>query len=101
MNWVALLVLLSTASSVLSSVRCNQKEWWKNTVIYQILVPSFKDSNNDGIGDLRGKNVRKRYLELTLGLGTNRYLLGGTFGFAIDGIFGFAIGTNRYLIPKS
>ncbi|KAI5748460.1 hypothetical protein M8J77_025806 [Diaphorina citri] len=63
MNWVALLVLLSTASSVLSSVRCNQKEWWKNTVIYQILVPSFKDSNNDGIGDLRGIIEKIDYLK--------------------------------------
>lgn len=62
MNWVALLVLMSTASSVLST-SCSQKEWWKNTVIYQILVPSFKDSNNDGIGDLRGIIEKIDYLK--------------------------------------
>lgn len=28
--------------------------WWKNTTIYQIYPRSFADSNNDGIGDLRG-----------------------------------------------
>jgi alpha-glucosidase len=30
------------------------ESWWKNAVIYQIYPLSFKDSNNDGIGDLKG-----------------------------------------------
>ena len=29
--------------------------WWQKTLIYHIYVPSFKDSNGDGIGDLKGK----------------------------------------------
>ena len=28
--------------------------WWKTGVIYQIAVPSFADSDGDGMGDLRG-----------------------------------------------
>lgn len=36
--------------------------WWKNGVIYQIYPRSFKDSNNDGIGDLKGIIEKLDYL---------------------------------------
>ena len=32
----------------------NNEKWWKNAVVYQIYPKSFKDSNGDGIGDLKG-----------------------------------------------
>ena len=32
----------------------NNQEWWKSAVFYQIYPRSFYDSNNDGIGDLKG-----------------------------------------------
>ena len=28
------------------------ENWWESAVFYQIYPRSFKDSNNDGIGDL-------------------------------------------------
>jgi glycosidase len=37
--------------------------WWKKAVVYQIYPLSFQDSNNDGIGDLKGIISRLDYLE--------------------------------------
>lgn len=41
----------------------NNREWWKNAVIYQIYPKSFMDSNHDGIGDLQGIIQKLNYLE--------------------------------------
>lgn len=37
--------------------------WWKNSVIYEIYVRSFYDSNKDGIGDIRGVTEKLDYLK--------------------------------------
>lgn len=37
--------------------------WWKHGVVYHLYVRSFYDSNNDGIGDLRGIIEKLDYLK--------------------------------------
>lgn len=44
------------------------RRWWKETVVYQIYPRSFKDSNGDGVGDLKGITEKLNYLKL-LGIG--------------------------------
>ncbi len=39
------------------------RKWWKEAVVYQIYPRSFKDSNGDGIGDLRGIIEKLDYLK--------------------------------------
>ncbi|GAE93896.1 trehalose-6-phosphate hydrolase [Gracilibacillus boraciitolerans JCM 21714] len=37
--------------------------WWKEIVFYEIYIPSYFDSNNDGIGDLKGIGQKLDYLK--------------------------------------
>ncbi|MCZ8518302.1 MULTISPECIES: glycoside hydrolase family 13 protein [Paenibacillus] len=39
------------------------KQWWKDSVVYQIYPRSFMDSNGDGIGDLQGIISKLDYLK--------------------------------------
>jgi maltose alpha-D-glucosyltransferase / alpha-amylase len=36
--------------------------WYKNAVLYELNVRAFKDSNGDGIGDLKGASQKLEYL---------------------------------------
>jgi len=62
---VALLVciLMSGIASAQTSEKNNDRKWWKEAVVYQIYPRSFKDSNGDGIGDLRGIISKLDYIK--------------------------------------
>jgi len=45
------------------------KKWWKEVIVYQIYPRSFKDSDGDGVGDLKGIISKLDYLK-SLGINT-------------------------------
>ncbi len=38
-------------------------DWWKKSVVYEIYVKSFRDSDGDGLGDLQGITGKLDYLK--------------------------------------
>lgn len=46
----------------------NKPHWWKSCTVYQIWPASFKDGNNDGLGDIPGILSKLDYLQ-GLGVG--------------------------------
>lgn len=44
------------------SIHTSSYSWWQHEVIYQVYPRSFQDSNDDGVGDLRGIASRLDYL---------------------------------------
>ena len=56
-------VFPSTATAIPSSTQVNVSyPWWNDAVFYELSVPSFYDSNHDGIGDFNGLIEKLDYL---------------------------------------
>uniref|UniRef100_A0A915PNX5 alpha-glucosidase n=1 Tax=Setaria digitata TaxID=48799 RepID=A0A915PNX5_9BILA len=64
--WAAWIVMFFGAIALIAfSPKCvvrREPEWWRKQVSYQIFTPSFRDSNNDGIGDFNG--IREKLNDL-------------------------------------
>jgi alpha-glucosidase len=68
---VSLLLTLCCSISVAAQTKAVDTEghqWWQHAVFYEIYPRSFADSNNDGIGDLKGITSKMAYLH---GLGVD------------------------------
>jgi len=62
--WLATLVAAATIIAV--SPRCPPRppqKWWDSGVIYRVFVKSYKDSNDDGKGDLIGLKSNLKYIK--------------------------------------
>ncbi|EJW83340.1 alpha amylase [Wuchereria bancrofti] len=64
--WVVwLLMFIAAVLLIVFSPKCaaiKEPEWWRKQVSYQIFTPSFRDSNDDGIGDFNG--IREKLNDL-------------------------------------
>ena len=69
--------------------------WWQNGIIYQIYPRSFQDSNNDGVGDLKGVISKLDYLQW---LGINCVWLSPIFSSPMAD-FGYDISDYRGIHP--
>jgi trehalose-6-phosphate hydrolase len=57
---IAFLILFTSFTTVGQST---QKTWWKESVFYEIYMPSYADSNGDGYGDFKGMTARLDHLQ--------------------------------------
>jgi len=55
-----LLIILSSCES--KHEANTEKQWWKETVFYEIYMPSYKDSNKDGYSDFNGMTSKLDYI---------------------------------------
>ena len=69
--WAGLLALVlvgslasrSFAVEPAPSIKSSAEPWWKHAVIYEIYPRSFADSDNNGMGDIKGITSKLDYLK--------------------------------------
>src|SRR5258708_10309046 len=61
----AFLIIFACVISAVAQTKSGDAEghkWWQHAVFYEIYPRSYADSNNDGIGDLKGITSKMAYL---------------------------------------
>jgi oligo-1,6-glucosidase len=58
---LSIFIFMTTSSQ--AQENGNTRKWWKEAVVYQIYPRSFKDSDGDGIGDLKGIISKLDYIK--------------------------------------
>tara|TARA_R110000868_G_scaffold121097_2_gene321335 strand:- start:282 stop:1922 length:1641 start_codon:yes stop_codon:yes gene_type:complete len=58
---IVLLLLLFSCNKEKKST--TDKVWWKESVFYEIYMPSYKDSNGDGFSDFKGLTSKLEYIK--------------------------------------
>ncbi len=56
-------ILLSCVACQHKTNSSNEPKWWKEAIVYQLYPRSFKDSDGDGIGDLKGIISKLDYIK--------------------------------------
>lgn len=60
---IAVLATFSLKLCDAQNISDTARKWWKEAIIYQLYPRSFKDSDGDGIGDLKGITSKLDYLK--------------------------------------
>nr|WP_295924803.1 alpha-amylase family protein [uncultured Dyadobacter sp.] len=62
--WLLLFPLLSLAQEKIAPRKIRENFWYKNSVIYNLEIGAFKDSDGDGRGDINGLIQKLDYLKM-------------------------------------
>lgn len=62
-NYIFFFLLMLSANTTFAQKTTVDYKWWKESVFYQIYMPSYADSNGDGYGDFKGMTQKLDYLK--------------------------------------
>ena len=63
LNYIFTFLIILNINPAIAQKTTIDKKWWKETVFYQIYMPSYADSNGDGYGDFKGMTRKLDYLK--------------------------------------